>query len=60
MNNGNMGIDRELVATLYSARLYLPAYCSRWYFLLLRLWLPVLDFATDWINAGYGLFFSHP
>ena len=55
-----MGIDRELVATLYSARLYLPAYCSRWYFLLLRLWLPVLDFATDWINAGYGLFFSHP
>ena len=49
-------LTREVVITLYTARQFLPGLFQRQFFLILHLVLPVVDFSTDWVNAGNGYF----
>jgi len=48
----NMSINREAVIALYAARLFLPGFFARRFLLLVPIILPLVDMATDWINAG--------
>ena len=47
-------VKREVVAVLYASKLFLPGMAARRIFLILQLLLPLVDFATDWVNAGIG------
>ena len=51
-------IKKEVVIALYTARAYLPAtegvfkFLQQPLFLLISLFMPIIDVTTDWINAG--------
>ena len=45
-------ITRELVIAFYTAKLFLPGFFSRQFFLIVALVTPFLDFGTDYYNAG--------
>ena len=50
-------ISQETVAALYAAKLFLPGpkeNVFRRLLFYLKLILPLVDFLTDWINAGTG------
>ena len=47
-------LTREVVITLYTAREFLPGFFQQQFFLILNLVLPLVDFSTDWVNAGNG------
>ena len=52
--NQNQNLAREIVIDLYSDQLFLPGFFQRQAFLILNLFLPIVDFITDYINAGFG------
>lgn len=48
-------VNREVVKALFNARVFLPGFFEGRYFLLAYLFLPLLDYFTDWNNAGNGV-----
>ena len=51
----NARLKLEVVIALYAARAYLPrGITNTQFFLIFKLVLPLVDVATDWINAGLG------
>ena len=51
-NPTTISITTEEVARLYTARLFLPGFFQRRAFLIFLAALPLIDFITDYINAG--------
>ena len=44
-------ITKEVVAVLYAAAMFTPGFTMRW-LRLLKVFLPIMDFTTDWFTSG--------
>jgi len=56
ISDENCSVSTETVKFLYTKKLYLPGFFERKAFLIIFAALPLVDFITDYINAGEVLF----